>query len=195
MIKTSEVSHNYIEDKFSHVTNDLGIKIIQVGRLSKVKNHDFTLEIAKELKKRKVIFTILIVGQGPLEDQLKSKVIKEGLENHVLFLGVRSDVTELMSSADFMIMPSLHEGFPVVLVEAQAVGLPSIISDKISSEVDLGLGLVEFLPLSDINEWADKLIIPKASKTDSERIKLALKTNGFDVKQNALRLQELYSGI
>lgn len=195
MIKTSEVSHNYIEDKFSHVTNDLGIKIIQVGRLSKVKNHDFTLEIAKQLKKRKVIFTILVVGQGPLEDQLKSKVIKEGLENHVLFLGVRSDVTELMSSADFMIMPSLHEGFPVVLVEAQAVGLPSIISDKISSEVDLGLGLVEFLPLSDINEWADKLIIPKASKTDSERIKLALKTNGFDVKQNALRLQELYNGI
>lgn len=195
MIKTSEVSLNYIADNFLNTTKNLGIKILQVGRLNKVKNHDFTLEIAKELKKRKVIFTILIVGQGPLEDQLKSKVIKEGLENHVLFLGVRSDITELMSSADFMIMPSLYEGFPVVLVEAQAVGLPSIISDKISSEVDLGLDLVEFLPLTDMNKWADKLVTSKISKTNSKQIKSTLKARGFDAKQNALRLQELYSGI
>lgn len=195
MIKTSEVSHNYIEDNFSHVNKSLGIKILQVGRLNKVKNHEFTLEIAKQLKKRKVIFTILIVGQGPLEHQLKSRVIKEGLEDHVIFLGVRSDITELMAGADFMIMPSLHEGFPVVLVEAQTVGLPSIISDKISSEVDLGLDLVEFLPLTDINKWADRLVKSKTYKNDIEQIKSALKTHGFDVKQNALRLQELYSGI
>lgn len=195
MVRTSEISRNYIEDNFSHATNSLGIKIIQVGRLSKVKNHDFTLKIAKELKNRQVNFTILVIGQGPLEDQLKIKVIKEGLENHVLFLGVRSDITELMASADYMIMPSLHEGFPVVLVEAQAVGLHSIISDKISSEVDLGLDLVEFLSLTDIDKWADKLLVSKTSKNDPKQIKLTLKARGFDVKQNALRLQQLYSGI
>lgn len=193
MIKTSEVSRNYIEDNFSHTTESLGIKIIQVGRLSKVKNHDFTLKIAKELKKRQVIFTILIIGQGPLEDQLKSEVIKENLENQVLFLGVRSDISELMASADYMIMPSLHEGFPVVLVEAQTVGLPSIISDKISPEVDLGLDLIEFLPLTNINVWADRLVQPKTLKIDSKRIKSTLKAHGFDVKSNASTLSNLYS--
>lgn len=193
MIKTSEVSRNYIEDNFSHATKDLGLKIIQVGRLSKVKNHDFTLEIAKELKKRQVAFTILIIGQGPLEDQLKSKVIKEALENHILFLGVRSDITELMASADYMIMPSLHEGFPVVLVEAQTVGLASIISDQISPEVDLGLNLVEFLPLTNVKSWADRLMLPKIFEIDSKRVKSTLKTHGFDVKANASTLTNLYS--
>lgn len=193
MIEISKTSHNYIEDNFSHAIKNLGIKIIQVGRLSKVKNHDFSLEIAKELKKRKVTFTILIIGQGALEDQLKNKVIKEGLENNVLFLGVRSDIAELMASADYMIMPSLYEGFPVVLVESQTMGLPSIISDKISPEVDLGLDLVDFLPLTNINVWADRLVVPKTLKIDSKRIKSTLKAHGFDVKSNASTLSNLYS--
>ena len=195
MIKTSEVSRNYIEEKFSHTNKNLGLKVVQVGRLSKVKNHDFTLEIAKELKKRQVTFTILIIGQGPLEDRLKSKVIEDGLENYVLFLGVRSDVTELMSSADYMIMPSLHEGFPVVLVEAQTVGLTSIISDKISPEVDLGLDLVEFLPLTNIKSWADRLMLPKTLDIDNKCLKSILKTQGFDVKANASTLSSFYNQL
>lgn len=193
MIKTSEVSRNYIEDNFSHATEDLGLKIIQVGRLNEVKNHDFTLEVAKELKDRQATFTILIIGQGPLEDRLKTKVMEEGLDDYVLFLGLRSDITELMTSADYMIMPSLYEGFPVVLVEAQAVGLISIISDQISPEVDLGLNLVEFLPLTDIKAWADKLMLPKVSEIDSKRVKSTLKAYGFDVKANASTLTNLYS--
>lgn len=193
IIKTSEVSRNYIEENFSHTNKNLGLKVVQVGRLSKVKNHDFTLDIAKELKKRQVTFTILIIGQGTLEDRLKSKVIEDGLENHVLFLGVRSDITELMASADYMIMPSLHEGFPVVLVEAQTVGLTSIISDEISPEVDLGLDLVEFFSLTNIKSWADRLMLPKTSSIDIKRIKSTLKTHGFDVKANANTLSSLYS--
>lgn len=195
MINVANNSRDYIDNILFESSKDLGIKIIQVGRLSKVKNHDFTLEIAKELKKHQVAFTILIIGQGPLEDQLKTRVIKEGLENHVLFLGARSDIAELMSSADYMIMPSLHEGFPVVLVEAQTVGLTSIISDRISPEVDLGLDLVEFFPLTNIQSWADRLMLPKTSSIDIKRIKSTLKTYGFDVKANASTLSSLYNQL
>lgn len=195
MIEIAEYSRNYIENNFSHVRRNLGIKIIQVGRLNKVKNHEFTLEIAKELKRRKVDFTIFIVGQGPLENQLKSKVFKEKLESNVLFLGLRSDVTELMASADYMIMPSFHEGFPVVLVESQAVGLKTIISNKVSEEVDLSLGLVKHLPITNVEIWADELMTPSFTSLDNKKIKEIMTSYGFDAKVNSKELLNLYSKL
>lgn len=195
MISIADSSRDYIDDHFSKSSKDLGIKIIQVGRLSNVKNHDFSLKIASELKNRKVNFTMLVVGQGPLEDQLKSKVLKANLQDSIHFLGVRNDVAELMASSDYMIMPSLYEGFPVVLVEAQTVGLTSIISNNISPEVNLGLELVEFLPLTNISTWADRLELPKTSNNNSEQIKSTLKVHGFDVKENARILSTLYKQL
>src|SRR5690606_18549471 len=136
------------------VKSDLqGLKIIQVGRLNKVKNHAFSLEIAKRLKEQDVSFTFFIVGQGPFQDIIKKNIQDYGLEENVFLLGVRNDVPNLMAGADVMLMPSLHEGFPVVLVEAQAIGLKSIISSSISDEVDLGVNLIEFKDLNNIDEW------------------------------------------
>lgn len=195
MISVADNSRNYIDDKFSQRKKDLGIKIIQVGRLSEVKNHEFSLRIAKELKNRKINFTLFIVGQGPLEEQLKSKVIKENLQDNVQFLGVRSDITALMASADYMIMPSLHEGFPVVLVEAQTVGLNSIISNHISPEVDLGLGLVEFLPITSEKLWVEKLISTKEKEASTLDIKMKMNEAGFDSESNALKLANLYQSF
>lgn len=192
---TARHSKNYIEDNFSHLTEDLGIKIIQVGRLSKVKNHKFSLDVAKELKDRQVNFTMLIVGQGPLQDELKEKVLKEGLENNVHFLGVRSDVAQLMAGSNYMIMPSLHEGFPVVLVESQSVGLNNIISTNISTEVDLGLGLIKFLDIDSPAKWCDYILDTKEKNINKEEIKITLKSKGFDIEENTKKLTELYSNM
>src|SRR5699024_8802249 len=78
-------------------------------------------------------------------------------EDKIVFLGLRTDVTELMASADYMIMTSLYEGFPVVLVESQVAGLKSIVSDRVSDEVDLNIGLVEFLSLNSVKDWVSRL--------------------------------------
>ncbi|PKG36579.1 glycosyltransferase family 1 protein [Psychrobacter sp. Sarcosine-3u-12] len=188
MIEVADKSRNYISQNF----NDKGLKLIQVGRLNDVKNHKYSLKIAELLKKRNVDFTLYIVGQGELEDELKSQVQQKELIGQVNFLGVRTDITELMASADYMIMPSLHEGFPVVLVESQTVGLATLVSDQVSTEVDLGLGLVKFLPIDNPNKWVDALIRNKKPVcSDKEKIE-SLILDGFDASENAKKLTKLY---
>ena len=178
----------YIDEEFG----DKDLKIIQVGRLNEVKNHQFSLQIAEELKKRKVDFALYIVGQGPLDEILKQQVTDKLLVDSVKFLGMRTDITELMASADYMIMPSLHEGFPVVLVESQTVGLPTLVSDQVSIEVDLGLNLVKFLSLESAGDWVDSLLKARHSEPTEKEIVEALKLNGFDAATNAQTLTQTY---
>ena len=170
-----------------------GLKIIQVGRLNEVKNHSFSLEIARKLKEQSVSFTFFIVGQGPLEDSIRRNIEEYGLNENVFLLGVRNDVPNLMAGADVMLMPSLHEGFPVVLVESQAIGLNSIISDKISKEVDLGINLINFKKLDNIDEWIKEL-----KCVDNLNLSYNVETlskKGFDIKYNANNLLNLYKNM
>lgn len=183
---------NYWKTIKSDIQN---LKIIQVGRLNEVKNHTFSLEIAKRLKEQGIDFTFFIVGQGPLEDLIQKKIKGYELRENVFLLGVRSDVPKLMAGADIMLMPSLHEGFPVVLVESQAIGLKSIISSNISKEVDLGLNLIDFKELNNIDAWIEDLkTIKKLDLNLSQNIKI-LSIYGFDIKSNAIELQNLYKSM
>lgn len=191
IIEVADKSRNYISQKF----DDNGLKIVQVGRLNEVKNHKFSLEVMEELKKRKIDFTLYIIGKGPLEDELKQQVKDKLLVGNIKFLSVRTDITELMASADYMIMPSLHEGFPVVLVESQAAGLNAILSDQVSSEVDLGLGLVDFLSLDSVEIWVDSLLKSKTTKPTEQQIANALKQHGFDAATNAQELTQKYLSL
>ena len=191
MIKVANESRNYISQKFS----DNSVKIIQVGRLSEVKNHQFSLKIVEQLVKRKVDFTLYIVGQGPLENDLKQMVKDKSLVDNVKLLGVRTDITELMASADFMIMPSLHEGFPVVLVESQAVGLKALVSDQVSTEVDLGLGLIDFLSIESVEDWASALSDSRNVISSKQRTLEVLKSQGFDASTNAQVVTSFYKNL
>ncbi|MGP4714435.1 MULTISPECIES: glycosyltransferase [unclassified Psychrobacter] len=191
MMAIADGMRNYISETFY----DKGLKLIQVGRLSDVKNHEFSLKIAELLKDRNIDFTLYIVGQGDLEDELRHQVQRSALTEHVQFLGVRTDITELMASADYMLMPSLHEGFPVVLVESQTVGLKALVSTQVSSEVDLGLGLVEFLPIDDPRTWVEALLDNKELECSKDKKIQILKSNGFDVSENAKKLAQVYESL
>ncbi|WP_171503709.1 glycosyltransferase [Acinetobacter haemolyticus] len=191
----NEISLNN-KNSWKAVKSDLrGLKIIQVGRLNEVKNHDFSLEIAKRLKEQGVDFTFFIVGQGPLEGSIRKNIQDYGLEKNVFLLGVRSDVPQLMAGSDIMLMPSLHEGFPVVLVESQAVGLLSLISDRVAPEVDLDLDLVNFLSLDNIDTWVEALKNQKGKSVAQSKIYTCLQASGFDVKKNAIDLLNFYQDI
>ena len=191
----NEISLNN-KNSWKAVKNYLrGLKIIQVGRLNEVKNHDFSLEIAKRLKEQGVDFTFFIVGQGPLEGSIRKNIQDYGLEKNVFLLGVRSDVPQLMAGSDMMLMPSLHEGFPVVLVESQAVGLLSLISDRVAPEVDLDLDLVNFLSLDNIDTWVEALKNQKGKSVAQSKIYTCLQASGFDVKKNAIDLLNFYQDI
>ena len=121
----------------------------------------------------------------------QAKAQELGIAEHVRFLGVRSDVADLMQTMDVFVFPSLYEGLPVTMVEAQASGLPCIISDKVPSECILTEGLVNIMPLSASPEaWAEKILAMRAIPRTDHREEIA--AHGFDITTEAVKLQEFY---
>lgn len=190
--KIGEKYADYITEQFGFV----GLKIIQVGRLQPVKNHKFTIQLAEFMMGKGVQFKIFIIGQGQLEAELEQEVKEKGLDDVISFLGLRTDIPELMAGADVMLMPSLYEGFPVVLVESQATGLRTIVSDRISDEVDLGVGLVDFLNLkAPLSDWANSLQHkPNLYTALPQRIDI-LSEKGFDINKNVEKVSQLYLSL
>ncbi len=127
----------------SAVRRELGIAqealvVGHVGRFSAEKNHAFIVEIARELIQREPRTMFLMVGDGPLRPLIEAMVVGYSLRDRFVFTGVRSDVPILMKGAmDAFLFPSLREGLPITLLEAQAAGLKCVISDRISTESDL----------------------------------------------------------
>jgi glycosyltransferase involved in cell wall biosynthesis len=172
-----------------------GILLGHVGRFEPEKNHQKLLEIFSHLVKLKPTAHLILVGEGSLEDEVRSLIKSLGLQENVYMLGVRSDIPELMGALNLFLFPSLFEGLGIVLIEAQAAGVPCIVSDTTPSEADLGLGLLKFVPLSaDCDIWVRSAL----DALDSSRLpwstrEKALKQNNYDISKLALELQELYS--
>lgn len=129
-----------------------------IGRFSEQKNHLFLLDIFACIAKKRPDAYLILVGDGERKEQIREKVKKIDLENRVIFTGVRGDVPALLSAFDVFLFPSLYEGMPNTVIEAQATGLPCVISDTITKEADI-TGLVQYIPLTaSPEEWAKKAI-------------------------------------
>lgn len=123
--------------------------------------------------------------------KIQSKAQELGIADHIRFLGVRSDVADIMQAMDVFVFPSLYEGLPVTMVEAQASGLPCLISDKVPSECILTKGLVEVVPLSETADvWAEKILDSRNTPRTDRRLEIA--AHGFDITTEAVKLQEFY---
>lgn len=162
-----------------------------VGRFNPQKNHPFLLDIFAALLKKEPNAALLLVGGGADMPKIQAKVQELGIAERVRFLGVRSDVADLMQAMDVFVFPSLYEGLPVTMVEAQASGLPCIISDKVPPECILTEGLVNIMPLSASPEaWAEKILTMRAVPRTDLREEIA--AHGFDITTEAVKLQEFY---
>lgn len=129
-----------------------------IGRFVAQKNHTFLIDIFNEVHKEKENSILLLVGQGPLENEIKEKVNRLGLSDSVKFLGQRDDVSELYQAFDVFLLPSLYEGLPVVGVEAQAAGLLCVLSSDMTKETKI-LESLEFLPLKQsVRDWANIIV-------------------------------------
>lgn len=188
----AQQNKDYLRNKFNLDSECL--ILLQLGRFTEQKNHFFTLKIIKKLKDKSINFHCFFAGQGPLENMIQMEVDNKGLSDHITFLGLRKDIPRLLGSTDLMLMPSLHEGFPVVLVESQASGTPSYISDKIAKEVDLDLGLINFLSIDEGPEnWMDAILeTPSVSANIQERC-WVMKEKGYDIHRNICTLEKIYT--
>ena len=142
-----------------------------VGRFEPQKNHQFLLEIAAKIAQHEPKMRLLLIGYGSLRGDVENKVAQLGLTDKVIFAGVRSDIPRLMLSAmDVFLLPSLFEGLPLVLIEAQAAGLPCVFSDVISEEIDVVKSLMKRLSLSDsASEWAEVVLAQKKQNRTIEQ--------------------------
>ena len=169
---------------------DSDIVIGNVGRFCKVKNHSFMIEICKSIHNMNPNYKMIFVGSGELLEQIKAKAEASNLLKDIKFCGMRSDVPDLLQAMDIFILPSLYEGTPVSVIEAQTSGLKCFISDKVPSDCILS-DLVKQLPLeSSAEEWANEIMESSIEKRRS--YKSAIANAGYDIGRNAKSLEKYY---
>lgn len=175
---------------------ELGIKdnqlvIGHIGRFVAQKNHNFLIDIFNEIHKKNNNNILILAGQGPLMDEIKSKVNNLGLTSNVKFLGQRNDANELYQAFDIFLLPSIYEGLGLVLIEAQCAGnlcFASTEVPKIAKTTDN----LEFIPLSASPEdWATEIL----TKIENHQRKVhtnEIKKSGYDIKEEAKKLEKKY---
>lgn len=155
------------------------IAVGHVGRLVPVKNQRFLIDAFAAFHAAHKNAVLLIAGAGELEEELRAYAKKAGIGESVRFLGFRSDVSTLLQAFDVFLLPSLFEGFPVVLVEAQAAALPCVVSDTVTKEV----AATQFVRFCSIQEspttWAAQIESALKLRRDATGAKAALERAGL----------------
>lgn len=190
---------NINEDEINRKKNELKINkekvIIHVGNFYEVKNHSYIIDIAKELKQQNLSVKFLLLGDGALRTRIETKVKENDLTEMIVFLGLKSDVEKYLALSDIFILPSKYEGFPISLIEAQAAGLPCIVSDKIDKNTDLKINNFFSIGIKkqDIDIWCEKIIRDyKKEKIDKSIIRI--KELSMDSHSSAKKLYNIYTG-
>lgn len=162
--------------------------IIHVGRFSEEKNHTFLLDAFAAVLKKDPAAKLLLAGDGELRPEMERKAAALP-KGSVHFLGVRGDIPELLQAADVFAFPSHFEGLPVTMIEAQAAGLPCVMSAAVTDEC-IVTDLVSTLPIDDPNAWADAILSAKGTpRTD----RLAqIQASGYDIIAAVDKLTRFY---
>ena len=168
--------------------------ILNVGALRGQKNHSFILKVFDEILKKDSNYKLMLVGEGSLEEKIGREIEELNLQDKVIFSGNRNDIPAVLSGADVFLFPSLYEGFPNAVLEAQTSGLPCIISSEISTEVMIRKNCIQISLEETEESWANKVIeIDK----ESERQFAAedVDSKGFSVKAEVEKIEQIYYNI
>lgn len=172
-----------------HLEDSLVVGI--VGRLEKEKNQTFLLDVLAELNQKCSVY-LLMVGEGDIKADLKEKAEKLGVGQNTIFTGMVNDAYAYYSAMDVFCLPSYAEGFPFVLVEAQANGLKCLVSTNVTRETNVS-GTVEYLPACDPKEWADRIVeIGKTRISDEARRRVEEK---YDLNNTVRILENCYENL
>ncbi|MBG9981675.1 glycosyltransferase [Aerococcaceae bacterium DSM 111020] len=139
-------------EQFGYTETDL--VVVQASRFEAVKNHQFTLKLASYLKQEGIKMQFIFFGHGNLEEAIRREISENQLEDYVQLHDYEKQIERVYAGADVVFLPSLYEGLPTVVVESQAAGIPVVMSDTITDEVDLDLGMVKVVSLeAPLIEW------------------------------------------
>lgn len=186
--------YSYSEKRHFDIRQKLGIKddelvIGHVGRFMTVKNHSFIIDIFNELSKLSKA-KLILVGEGELKQGIEEKIKSLGLTERVVLTGSVSNVYDFLQAMDVFVFPSLYEGLPLTVIEAQAAGLPCLISDKVPIECKK-TDLVEQISLENTAEiWAKKILNYSNIKRRNTSEEIA--KSGYDINQEVKWLETFY---
>lgn len=195
-VDTGKFLDHYDDRETGEFCDDGFQNVLHVGRITAVKNQLFLVEVADELRRRGENIRILCAGSGDegYQARVEEAIREKGLEEHIRLLGVRRDIDVLMRKSAAFVLPSKYEGMPLVLIEAQASGLPCVSADTFSREVDFGIGTIRWLPPeADSARWADAIEAAiSAGRAKKAAVQGAVEEKGFDSDSFAHRLCGLY---
>lgn len=169
--------------------NDGKRNFITVGRFSRQKNPLFILKILDELSKIRNDFHFIWIGNGEMEAEVKRQAKAKGIDKKISFMGRQEDVAKFLKESEFFLFPSIFEGLPITLIEAQCAGVECFVSDSVTREVDMGL--CHYISLKrGSREWAEfisaKMDDKSEKKIDPEKLKQ------FDITNTIKKLKEIY---
>ena len=166
---------------------------LHVGAFNEQKNQAFLLEAFARVAAQSPNARLLLVGDGARRPSCEARAETLGLRNPVSFLGVREDIPALLCAADAFVLPSLHEGLPLTLVEAQCAGLPCVVSNKVTREAAL-TELVAFAPIESSQAFADAMAAATLTQREEASAHAITRAQeaGYDVTQNAETLMRIY---
>lgn len=198
VIKNAIDTNKFIYDEKVRAKKRLELKseekfiIGHIGNFLISKNHEFLIDVFKIVHDEYEDAILLLIGDGELKNFIELKVSNYGLKDCVLFAGSRSDIPELLQAMDVFLFPSLFEGLPVSLIEAQAAGLPCVISDKITDEVMITKNLVSFISLNEPEKtWAGKVFEYNQS-FDRKDMYDEIVESGYDIKTTSKWMQDFF---
>ncbi len=166
-----------------------------VGSVHTQKNHEMIIDVYEEYLKRDSLARLLLIGKGNRKEYIKQYIADKGLADRVVFLEDRTDIPALMCAMDIFIMPSRWEGYPVVLIEAQSIGLPCVISDRITAESVL-TDRVKMMSIDDSpKNWCD--CVDGFRYEDASFLQTHTKPYGalsdYDIHESIKKLEKLYA--
>lgn len=159
-----------------------------VGRFSKVKNQSFLVDVFIEVLKKETDAVLLLIGDGEQKREIENKCNLCGITEQVLFLGNRNDVQKYLMAMDVFIMPSLYEGFPVTMIEAETVGIPILLSDSVTNEAVINSNVEQVSLNKSAEDWAKKAI----NIAGIGRVEPHMKGSNYDIQYVVDELLGIY---
>lgn len=182
-----------IRKKLNYKNNEIVIGCI--ARFEKQKNHEFLIEVFKELNDKDKNIKLLLIGTGSLEDNIKKKVEKYNLTKYTTFIGTTNEANIYYQAMDVFLLPSLHEGLALTLVEAQASDLPVFTSDTVSTESKMSDYFYQYSLNSRAIEWSNDILKTYKELPDRDKRKNKVAEYGFDIRKACLALDEYYKSL
>ena len=191
----------FFKNERDAVRNKLGVEnqllIGHIGRINEQKNQEYLLDVFKEVAAIRGDAILLIVGIGPDEGKIKSRVKEHPYRDRIILYGETDNPTALYSAMDIFVFPSRYEGLPVVLLEAQISGLPCVVSDKVTREVDLGDINWQSID-DDPKQWA-KAVVEIRRQSNQERLfykeKHLSQIRKYNIACSVKQLDKIYTNM